>query len=336
MGNFEPSTDSANEPIPLPGVERISSATGPDFICAGMPKAGTTWLFEQVFHHPDFWMSPIKEYHFFDTDFPKSTLVDFIRESRENPHVLNRRRGRMGHPQLTDRDQRSFDDILSCSSNGTDLDEYARLFREKNGQLSGDITPGYCVLDDLAIARIAKAFPKLKIIFLIRDPVARSWSRMAMRDRRHGFLADKFDDLVRFQASLVNSGSTVAGFQSEIFSRWKAHFPEAQIRHFFFDELEVSPKKTRRKILSFLGADPSKESGFIEPSHNRKSKQKKIEMPEAIRTFLIDYFAEDMRASVDVFGPRARTWLRRYGLHQDGADPAQERDEREIDVSESD
>jgi len=292
----------------------MTELTGPDFICAGMPKAGTGWLFQQIFAHPDFWMSPIKEYHYFDTDFPKESILDTIRASRENPDLFNRARGRLGFPKLTERDQLFFDDVLSCSSGGTDLDEYARLFRHKNGQLSGDMTPDYCGLNEAQIARIAKAFPDLKVIFLFRDPVARCWSRLQMRERRAGFLENKLNDAERFKASLLRVGEGISGFQTEIFARWKAHFPESNVRVFFFEEIARSPRKLRRKVLHFLGADASKESGDVDPNFNSKSQRSKVAMPDEIKKILVDYFAEDIRASVRVFGSRARPWLRRYNL----------------------
>ncbi len=40
--------------------------TCPDFLCVGAQKAGTTWLYQQLDSHPDFWMPPIKELHYFD------------------------------------------------------------------------------------------------------------------------------------------------------------------------------------------------------------------------------------------------------------------------------
>jgi hypothetical protein len=39
----------------------------PDFLCVGAQKAGTSWLYHQLTLHPDFWMPPIKELHYFDT-----------------------------------------------------------------------------------------------------------------------------------------------------------------------------------------------------------------------------------------------------------------------------
>ena len=40
-----------------------SRVAGPDFICVGMPKAGTGWLFDQLRYHPDFCVpEPVKRY----------------------------------------------------------------------------------------------------------------------------------------------------------------------------------------------------------------------------------------------------------------------------------
>jgi hypothetical protein len=38
----------------------------PDFFCVGAQKGGTSWLYQQLQSHPDFWMPPIKELHYFD------------------------------------------------------------------------------------------------------------------------------------------------------------------------------------------------------------------------------------------------------------------------------
>jgi len=55
-----------------------SGANGarPDFLCVGVHKGGTTWLYQQLDSHPDFWMPPLKELHYFD------------QLSRSNAHLL--------------------------------------------------------------------------------------------------------------------------------------------------------------------------------------------------------------------------------------------------------
>jgi Sulfotransferase family len=292
----------------------LSELSGPDFLCAGMPRAGTGWLFDQLSHHPDFWMPPIKELHYFDNEFPKQIWTKMIEMSRANPDRMNKNRQKRRVRPLTDRDQAFFEDVMACRTKDIDFELYARLFRHKNGLLSGDVTPGYCDLEEKMIARIAKAFPKLKIILLIRDPVSRAWSRILMRYRRNEFDPKKLEEVDKFKKLLDSGGSSAGGSQTEIFARWNRHLPESQVRYFFLDDTATDPQGQRREILTYLGADPEKQSGDVEADFNRKSKFEKVEMADAIREFLVHHFENEMRESVRVFGPKAETWLKSYDL----------------------
>jgi len=101
-----------------------SGANGarPDFFCVGVHKGGTTWLYQQLDSHPDFWMPPIKELHYFD---------QLSRVSRSSS------------PRCRDeRDVRFLENIKSLSAKPSiDFEHYARLFEPKESLLSGDISP---------------------------------------------------------------------------------------------------------------------------------------------------------------------------------------------------
>src|ERR1700755_1134451 len=106
-----------------------SGANGarPDFLCVGVHKGGTTWLYQQLDSHPDFWMPPFKELHYFDQ--------------------LSRVQ-RPPSPRCKDeRDDRLQESIKSLSAKPhLDLEHYARLFEPKGSLLSGDISPNYSTL----------------------------------------------------------------------------------------------------------------------------------------------------------------------------------------------
>ncbi|QTN38479.1 sulfotransferase [Cryomorphaceae bacterium] len=44
----------------------------PDFLCIGAQKSGTTWLQDCLIHHPDIFLPPEKEVHFFDWKYYRS------------------------------------------------------------------------------------------------------------------------------------------------------------------------------------------------------------------------------------------------------------------------
>src|SRR6478752_7618100 len=91
----------------------------PDFLCVGVHKGGTTWLYQQLDYHPDFWMPPLKELHYFD------------QLSRVQRSSSSRCRD--------ERDLRFLESINSLITKPyIDFEHYARLFEPKGPLLSGD------------------------------------------------------------------------------------------------------------------------------------------------------------------------------------------------------
>lgn len=54
------------------GVLSPDGLTLPDFLCAGFRKAGTTWLFENLHHHPDIYLPPFKNVRYFSEFYQRS------------------------------------------------------------------------------------------------------------------------------------------------------------------------------------------------------------------------------------------------------------------------
>src|SRR6266851_1427684 len=124
-----------------------ANAARPDFLCVGVHKGGTTWLYQQLDSHPDFWMPPLKELHYFDQ--------------------LSRVK-RAARPRCRDERDRRFLERLKRLSDETDIDieNYGRLFELKASLFSGDISPNYSTLSNEVIREVVGYFPNLKVIFL--------------------------------------------------------------------------------------------------------------------------------------------------------------------------
>src|SRR5215208_8098181 len=95
------------------------NAGRPDFLCIGVHKGGTTWLYQQLDSHPDFWMLPLKELHYFDQ-------LSCVHQSSS--------------PRCRDeRDLRFLENIKRLSAKPyIDFEHYAQLFELKGPLLSGD------------------------------------------------------------------------------------------------------------------------------------------------------------------------------------------------------
>ena len=120
-----------------PENDRPVPGAGPDFICIGAQKAGTTWLYWQLSAHPDFWMPPRKEIHYFN--------------ERGNRPIKTWWRTR------DERDLLFQEKLQSLSAQfWLDLTNYGQLFAAKESLLSGDITPAYSMLPDEIIAMVLR------------------------------------------------------------------------------------------------------------------------------------------------------------------------------------
>lgn len=303
------------------------SEPGPDFICVGMPKAGTGWLYDQLEAHPDFWMPPVKELVYLLSDYPPLPFVD-----EHGERTMRRRERRaleLGLP-LDDAKPRHGERVvhrfpldardtafLKRAGEGKgkpmDLDFYGSLFAAKGDLLSGDITPPYCNLKDETIRRLATRFPACKIFLLVRDPVARTWSRICMSHEGKGFDASILQDAAEFRAYLEGTHRLGGLFATKVYEKWRSIAPDICFGVFFFDDIAASPEKARADILKFLCADPSKKSGDLLPGYNRKAKTK-LEMPLLAREIMVEHFREELRASAEIFGGPARHWPKQYGL----------------------
>jgi len=119
--------------------------TLPDFLVAGVPKAGTTALHTALSRHPGLFMSPIKEPKFFLTDGPPPAS---------------------GGPG----------DALTYREHVWQRDRYEALFDPAPpGTPRGESTPLY-LYDRAALRRVRDLIPAAKLIVVLRDPVERAHS----------------------------------------------------------------------------------------------------------------------------------------------------------------
>ncbi|MGH8094784.1 MAG: sulfotransferase family protein [Chthoniobacterales bacterium] len=282
-----PSVPLAPDPI-VPGA-------GPDFLCIGAQKAGTTWLYEQLASHPDFWMPPRKELHYLN--------------ERGHAPIKTRLRRR------DERDTRFLEkfEMLGRLS-WLDLEGYGQLFAAKGSLLSGDITPAYCMLPDEIIHMVMRQFPKLKVVFFARDPVERAWSQLSLGVQTGGLAP--FDETqsrevlrqIRHPLVLMRS------YPSMIAERWRRRVPTEQFRVFFFDDLRNDPIGLHRTIVTFLGGDPEKSNSQLRPEQSRGVTEEKLHLTDEVRAHLARFFADELKACATSLGGAARGWPLRYGL----------------------
>ena len=268
---------------------------GPDFLCIGAHKAGTTWLYQQLDSHPDFWMPPVKELHYFD-------------------QLSRVQRG--AQPRCRDeRDRRFLERLESLSSEpGINLENYGRLFEPKASLFSGDISPNYSTLSNEVIREIVGYFSNLKVIFLARDPVERLWSHLSMEVHYHQIEPFDATDINEVSRNLSRRWMLLRSYPSSVVERWKRYVDPKQFRVYFFDDLQNNPAELRRSILRFLDADVDKPGGRVNADHNSWTRMERLPLTNKVRSHLAWFFKKELKSCAALLGGPAKDWPARYGF----------------------
>jgi hypothetical protein len=278
---------------------RRSGRRGPDFVCFGMQKAGTRWLYEQMNARKDVWMPPIKEIDFFINNcFAEGNLRSLERNAGSLPLVRN--------PTHKLKRGKFFSHFRTYQESGSDAEWYRRLFDHKGRRISGDISPNYSEIEPDGITRIAKDLPRTKFILLIREPVDRAWSALCMNLRKNRVSREEITNWDTLLPLLTSRKRQMKSLPSALWQRWTAEIPADRIRYWFFDDICTRPQQTLDEVCGFLEIKPG--AGALPANFNRKEGNEKIEMPDHIRMKLTEHYAQEIEACASTFGGHAIRW----------------------------
>lgn len=200
----------------------------PDFILAGVPKSGTTAVWTWLNSHPDVHMSKVKEPGFFAWSSSTPT-------PRSGP----------------------FDDLYygACV---TKPEDYAALFAGADGRKRGEASVIYALTPE-APGRIAHALPGVKVVLILRDPVARAFSQFSHHVRDGLEPLSDFEAALRAEPERLASGWSpfhgyMAGSRYEkIIARFRVAFPAADLHIMLYDDLLADPNATWDELCRFIG-----------------------------------------------------------------------------------
>lgn len=132
---------------------------------------------------------------------------------------------------------------------------YERFFDACHDHIAiGEASPSYMTHSD-APARIAAAIPNAKLIFMLRDPVARAWSNYWF-DVSKGVQSPKesFSDSIRSARGFRRY--VKRGFYMEQIDRYLAHFPLDHMQFLFAEHLRSDRLSVLTTAFRFLEVDP--------------------------------------------------------------------------------
>ena len=215
-----------------------------DFLGIGTQKAGTSWIVGNLKAHPAIWTPIVKEIHYFDALYIQKSRMErlrlldkycrdgILRAMAQNPPDTKRIRYLS---YLCDRDIAFTDDW------------YAHIFSAaKPHQKIGEFTPSYCAIGEEGIQHIKRMAPNVRLLYVIRDPVARAISSVSM--------LMQFKNTSQLEA-IQSDDFQIRGDYARNIPLWDEYFGD-QIMYLPFRMIASDPKGTMRRIEEHFMIEP--------------------------------------------------------------------------------
>ena len=274
------------------------STYGPNFICIGAAKAGTTWLWENLDRHPDFWVPPIKELHWFDVRYPPLGLGG---KSGYRHRTGLRRYG----PLLRRPTWYTAKWLMRFYAALEQGGDYCHLFDRTRRALSGDITPAYAILDRNVVSQIYSSVPgDSRILFIMREPVDRLWSGLRMYCRHRNLRIASFSDEQLDELSQLPEHVLRSDYLRTL-DNWSVFGDRLGI--FFYEDMCDDPARFLRNILTFLGGDANWQSRLLK--HVSNAGERSSGPPQRLLSRWRARYASTVRGVSDRVGRVPEAWI---------------------------
>lgn len=292
----------------------------PNFFIVGAAKCGTSSLFHYVELHPDVYMSPIKEPHYFCDDYFPMHFTGPGDEGFSQNRLRN-------------------------------MEDYLRLFEAGNlKKIRGEGSVYYLYFDGIA-EQLLEFNPDAKVVIVLRNPVQRAYSAY-MHTVRDGRETLTFEEALEREQSRREEGYQPLWWYRELgrysaqVERYIKAFPSNQLKIFLFEDLRDTAKAVKdtfsflnlrdvpvdtsikynesgipksRMLFNFF-AKPNILKEIVKPLLPAKVRQKLGQQAKSMtlrqetmnpqtRSMLTEYFREDIKRLQELIGRDLSSWL---------------------------
>ncbi len=190
-------------------------------------------------------------------------------------------------------------------------DWYASLFSQGHGKITGEITPRYCVLELDDIKRLKTLMPDVKLVFLMREPVERTWSVLKYHQMRQKLPLTSLP-IDQLKARAFHPALLEQSDYELILRRWRAVFPAEQMLVACFDEIVADPEMLLGRICHFLGVSHVPLPPKIGRADKKVNASFEKPMPANLKSLLVDYYAPMIERLAETEGSFVRRWMSGY------------------------
>lgn len=257
----------------------------PSLLCIGAQKSGTTWLYDNLACHPDVWLPPLKEIHYFNRLCMNKELLGYW--ELPNARGVGRYKDALLKGNLS-----NLKWLSNYYSYGMSAQWYLSLFDQRftRGKKTADITPDYSTLGEdgvkYAMSVVGKETP---VLFILRNPVERSWSaaKMIFRYRGLGIEEKNYNEL---EALLKHPIIMEYSRYCNAIKLWSKYFSKVSV--LTYDELCASPEVFLSEVAGMMAIEDCWDQKTI--ANRVWADTQKIEVPERFKNFLTEQYSSEI------------------------------------------
>lgn len=267
-------------------------------LCVGAQKAGTSWLHKVLAKSPEIEFSRHKEVHYFD-----------MRAGLNNQlpnRIIQGTAQQFGYSRDKFLQRLAVDEKTAVESVKSVLDDewYCAQFR-RGGTYCADFTPEYAMLGMADFEEMARIARKIKVIFIMRDPVERSLSAFRYYHQNRGIDTRSMSDrkVLKLLKSRLFAGRSDYPSVVEKLSRC---FAGENVHYLFYEEVMRDKETALLGICNFLDI-PAIELPQKTLNARVNTTEPQV-FSETIYKKLGAYYADDKRVLKERFGELPSEW----------------------------
>lgn len=204
-------------------------------LCIGEPKSGTSWVYSYLAEDKNFANSGNKEWNIWSEYFNILDIPEFLPNGQKNLRYTAEDRLGRGCPiarhQKNNKARASANRLRYCMIKIDRFYEnfFKLLLIESNKTVTGDFSPEYKLLNAEQLEYIKKRLERagftVKVVYLIRDPIERSWSAYKFTKKINEGLKKSFPNVGKTKNAQGSFGETPS--VAEFFVKTKEFFQHA-------------------------------------------------------------------------------------------------------------
>ena len=289
-------------------------------ICVGATKAGTSWMYRYLHDHEAFYVRSVKEYLYFTICKNKKLM--------RNLKVLN---FLIVQYEARFLEAEAADDIIRILNLSHRIDDTKALFMALSAERSDDaaylgylqagrthetvvldVTPADALLEPAEILRISKLPIRVRLRYLMRDPLERLWSHVRMvakRSMKEGqdFLAACQHIVKRIVYNHEEAHIVTRGDYKANITRFTSVFDSSQFQIGFSENLQDGPEFDAMCAYWGIKATSARQ---IKPAHVGLA----APFPEALRRHSLKFLKTQYDFVADNFAELPANWRKNREL----------------------